>query len=237
MPRKTEHVIPKGLHNKIYRDEYAEDKSEQVRGLLRGLLENEKKIGLTIYGRIGSPINDEDDVTNMMVATLLNYSTEKTREFVNQQRRTRHLEPIIIDRRITYEFRHAYKETLDAGYIEVAKFIGTVYPYADKIKRIGFLNEIIERLGSSLAELEYPDEFTLKKINLMLKASDRIDSEMGKTSMKEFLTPKQQKALPTVSKEEALKQLEARHTALPEEVSKIEEAVVISNTNEPKHIQ
>lgn len=136
-------------------------------------------------------LDDEEDIRNLIIAILLKYETPKINLFVNSERNERGLEPIKIDKRDIYAFRKAYQHLIDEAYVSVASYIGDVHPFAEKIVRIGYINDVLEILGEQVKEelMTMPDEMTIKKGNLFAKFMDRMNVEMGSRSMTDFLVP------------------------------------------------
>ena len=146
--------------------------------------------GKGAHKRLGERINDFEDINNLMVATLLKYRTSEAKRFVNTERIRRGLQPIEIDKRDIYNFKRVYAGAIDKAYVAVGTYIGDLHPFADKIHRIGILNSIVENLEHVKEELLLADDFTLKKANLLIKALDRMNVEMGSVTMEKFLTPR-----------------------------------------------
>lgn len=188
--------------------------------------------GKNVYARTHL-LGDPEDSLNIMIAVLMKYSTPDINRFVNDERADRNLPPIKIDKRDIYNFKTVYANQIDSAYIAVAKYIGDVHPFADKFHRVGILNDIIEKLQYVKDELQYPDDFTLKKANLLIKALDRMNAEMGKQSAADFSEPRykpQSDEEQSLTEEQIKKILDDKYSAqLPER--KIEDAVIVHDSN------
>jgi len=145
------------------------------------------------YKREGDKL-DIEDRKSLMIGVLLKMDTASLNTFVNDRRKGRDLEPILVDRRDIYDFRKGYAELIDQAYIAVATYIGDLHPYADKIHRVGLYNDIIEALEDIPSELALgATELTVKKANLLLKTMGALNAEMGDKTLLDFFRPKGKK--------------------------------------------
>jgi len=178
---------PLAVPNSITANGAREDNAYKVKAIIASALGDQ--FGTGAYKRTHL-LTDKEDSINIMVAILLKFETKEIKEFVNNERVKRHLEPIQLDKRDIYNFKKVYANAIDNAWIATATFIGDLYPMADKLHRIGVLNDIVVKLKPAIDELMFPDDMILKKVNLLIKALDRIDNEMGKASMTDQLKPR-----------------------------------------------
>jgi len=233
----SDEVLPKP-NSLIANHLNAETKTDAIKSVIHQVLGPD--FGKGVWKRTHQLDNDTDAL-NIMIATLLHYTTKQTKDFVNKERQDRGLAPVNIDRRDIYNFKQVYANILDDAYVATAKYIGDVHPYADKMHRIGILNDIVSKLSNVVNELDFPDDFSLKKANLLLKSLDRINVEMGNKTMQDFLTPRRKPSPEEldedgpVSEEIVKKLLDKRYSnQMPERI--IEEAVITQQPNEPNGI-
>ena len=177
--------------NSIVANGPREDKAYNVKAIISSVFGED--FGKNVHKRTHI-LTDPEDSYNIMVAVLLKYTTEEIKVFVNKERRKRGLDEIKLDKRDIYNFKSVYANAIDRAYVDVSTYIGDIHPYADKLHRIGLYNDIIEKLAPVRFQLDYPDEMILKKASLLLKAMDRMNDEMGKVSMDQFVHPRQRKA-------------------------------------------
>lgn len=168
-----------------------EDQAFKVKSIIASALGDD--FGKNVHKRTHK-LDDQEDAVNLMTAILLKFTTDEMKEFVNDEREKRGLQRVNIDKRDIYEFKKMYSGSIDRAYVATATYIGELHPYADKLHRIGLYNHIIEQLAPVRFELMYPDDMIIKKANLLIKAMDRINVEMGGESLVQQLKPREDKA-------------------------------------------
>lgn len=171
----------------------------------------EKELATEIIDRVGSIIAQElgenwykktnlddgkhiehEDRKSIVIGMALRMTEKEILKMVNDRRVKANL-PLLIPTNLYY-YRKKYAEIIDQVYANIAFRIGETFRFADKIFRISRMSDLAEILYEKAVDglrnnVGGPDDVTLKLTNLYLKASDKINQEMGGKSLVDHFKP------------------------------------------------
>jgi hypothetical protein len=194
--------------------------TETLREYVKELFESEEAYKLTtkITKRKDSDINyfSKEEKENIVISFALRFSPQEILEVINEARVQRG-EPTVIIQNINF-YRVAYQDLIDQIWAFAAVRIGDLYSYADKVHRIGKLNELAESLRNKVMARIYRDDFsksTLDIGNFYLRTMAVMNNEVGGKSLHDMikLNPPQ---LPEKEEENPLTEEELREAVKQE---------------------
>jgi len=133
---------------------------------------------------------DEEDKTRILIGFGLRLSASDILKIVNESRKQKNQHSLEVSHMNYY--KQKYGDLIDELYANAILRIGEIYKFSDKLYRIARFNELAEVLHHRLIDeleqgVDSVDETTLKRANLYIKVLEKINVEMGGTSVKDMI--------------------------------------------------